>query len=141
MNKRIFPFGITFFPKNKSPLRIFAYGTLVSAIILGAALLFLNQPQCPSDWYQTGATDCITGANIGFGMAVMLAIGIWIITIVVCLARYAKFTIARKDASKWESIIQIILVVATSALVAYLVISFLLYYLGMAVDDGYRGSA
>lgn len=82
---------------RKSPALIFICGTVVAALIAGLSLLFLNEPQCPADWYQTGVTDCATGANIGLGIATALAIGVWIIFILMSLIVYARTTLAKKD--------------------------------------------
>lgn len=64
----------------RSPIRVFAYGTLAAALVAGAGLLFVNPPECPRGYTQeqVDASDCIIGANIGLGLIVMLAIAIWV---------------------------------------------------------------
>jgi hypothetical protein len=65
--------------KRINPLTIFIFGTLLSILIAGAAKLFGDWPQCP-DGVSAEGNHCIIGANIGLGLAYMLAIGISVIT-------------------------------------------------------------
>ena len=57
-------------------------------LLVAAALLFMNPPQCPADYtpHQVNASGCIIGANIGTGLVFTLAIGIWITAIVLAIA-------------------------------------------------------
>ena len=110
----------------KSPLSVFASGTVIAALIITLAVLFLNPPQCPNDWYQSGVTNCITGANIGLGLALLTAIGIWIIAILVSLIIYVRNSLANKNTSRWILVPEIILRVFIAVLTAYMVIWFLL---------------
>lgn len=72
---------------KKLPVLVFAAGTLVSLLIVGAALIFMTPEQCPIYYTQAqvDATKCSVGANIVLGLAFMLAIGVWVVTIGVAL--------------------------------------------------------
>lgn len=50
-------------------------------------ILFLNQPQCPADYtqQQIDQSNCVVGANIGYGMGIFASIGMATITVVVTL--------------------------------------------------------
>ena len=120
---------------KKSPIKIFAFGTIMSAIIVVATLLFMNPPQCPSG-YQKEITNCVTGANIGLGINILLAIGVWIITIFISLVRYAQITLARKDESKAILTVLTVAVTLTSALAAYMVIWVLMSSLSTMANSG-----
>ncbi len=65
---------------KKTPLRIFGYGALTALLLIAAALLFMNQRQCKPDYNQAqvDSSECIIGANIGFGLLILLAIGVFI---------------------------------------------------------------
>lgn len=110
----------------QSPLSVFACGTVIAALIIGLSLLFVNPPQCPNDRYQSGITNCITGANIGLGLALLSAIGIWIIAILVSLTIYVRNTLTNKNTSKWILVTEIMLIVLITVLTAYMVVWFLL---------------
>jgi Trk-type K+ transport system membrane component len=79
-----------------SSLRIFAYGTLVAIIILIGSFLLLNTPECPSDWYQRGITNCATGANIGLGLGIVMAALVWLITIVASIIGFVRSIFTKK---------------------------------------------
>jgi hypothetical protein len=70
---------------KNSPLFIFLSGTMTAFLLVIAALLFMNPPQCPANYTQeqVNASNCIIGANIGIGFVFMLAIGVWVTSIIV----------------------------------------------------------
>lgn len=60
-----------------------ASGTGAALLIAALALLFLNPEECPADYSQAevDASNCIIGANIGLGLALLSAVGLWVATI------------------------------------------------------------
>lgn len=70
---------------RRPSILIFAGGTAVALLLWGAALLFLNPPQCPFEYTQeqVDASNCIIGANIGLGLVLFLVIGLWVATTLV----------------------------------------------------------
>ena len=71
------------FSKKNLPFALFGGGTVVAMLIIVAALIFANPPQCPS--YASSHDDCIVGANIGLGLYIFLGVGVWIVAILLAL--------------------------------------------------------
>jgi hypothetical protein len=114
--------------KIPSPFIIFVSGALLALLIFSATLFFMNAPQCPSNFDQaeTDTLNCITGANIGLGLGILLAAGIWAATIAGTLIVYAKQISGRKNMGKNEKFIQFTIVSLMLTSTAY-VIATLLY--------------
>lgn len=64
---------------------VFIFGSIASITTVIIPLIFLNPPQCPVDFTQAqvDASGCTIGANIGLGLAVILAGAIFLSTVVV----------------------------------------------------------
>lgn len=57
------------------------------ALLIGAGILiyfFLDSPQCPAHYTQAqvDASNCIVGANIGLGLAVLFVLPVFIVALV-----------------------------------------------------------
>lgn len=59
----------------KPPLKALILGSLCGVLLCVSLFLFINKPQCPSEYTQAqvDASDCVVGANIGLGLFVFAA--------------------------------------------------------------------
>lgn len=93
--------NIAFSPKDKKRIKIASAIIVVGLIILGVALSpILNPPQCTSysEQAQTfSPPGCVTGANIGLGLVLLLDIAILLIGIISLIASVFFSQITRAD--------------------------------------------
>lgn len=77
---------------KKLALKIFAVGTIVALVLAGAALLFMNPPQCTQPYTQQQITEsgCVVGANIGLTIMLLWALLIWLGSAVFALIVYVS---------------------------------------------------
>lgn len=108
--------------KRNLPFIVFAGGTLIAALISVIALTFLNPPQCPAN-VSPHNNDCIIGANIGGGLYILLAAGIWIIAVFISVLLGIRNIFSDKSTSRITRAAQSLLFVLAAGLAAYLVLS------------------
>jgi hypothetical protein len=72
------------------PVKAFLFGSGLAVLIWLAGLIFLNSPQCPSNYtqQQIDASSCVVGANIGLGLVFLTAIVAEVITIIITLVLF-----------------------------------------------------
>lgn len=109
---------------KKLPLYSFAIGTAAAIAIAVAAFSFFNYPQCPS--YTSPQDSCIIGANIGLGLYVLLATGVWVIGNCVAVLLLLRNIWLNSKASKQSRILWGALLVFGAGLGTYGIVWFLL---------------
>lgn len=82
----------------KRPAVVFAIGMSLAVLMWLVTILFLNQPQCPADYtqQQIDQSNCVVGANIGYGMGIFASIGITVITVMVALVMALSESVKNK---------------------------------------------
>jgi hypothetical protein len=78
-------------PTNHSRT-VLIFGSIASIVTIVIPLIFLNPPQCPTKFTQAqvDASGCNVGANIGLGLAILLAGAIFLSTLVVAAILKSK---------------------------------------------------
>lgn len=72
---------------------------MLALVVALVTVVFMNPPQCPSDYTQAqiDASNCVVGANIGLGLMLLLAGCIEVISI---LAAIVLLVVGRRNNKK-----------------------------------------
>lgn len=70
-----------------SPLMVLVYGTTAALVLFIAVYSVMDREQCPTyhSQAQVDQSGCIIGANMGLGLAYLLGLVIWLVSLVVAL--------------------------------------------------------
>lgn len=119
--------------KTTIPFVIFTAGTAAATAIVIATLMFLNPPECPPYTIPQGS-NCVIGANIGLGLGLLLATGLWVVVNTVATLLAVRNILLAKDHTKRNRAIKSILLVLIASLATYAVV---LLFIGHVSDFGH----
>jgi hypothetical protein len=114
--------------KKNVPFVIFIIGTVTAIAIVTTMLIFFNPPECPSYTMPQGS-NCVIGANIGLGLYLLLAIGLWVIANAIATLLAVRNIFLNKSLTKNNRVIKSVLIIFIASLVTYAVVSLFLNHM------------
>jgi hypothetical protein len=114
--------------RGKLPIIILSIGTIAATAVAIISLVFFNPPQC-LPYTQPKDGNCIIGANIGLGLYLLLAAGIWAVSNVAAVILAMKKIYANRTKTKKSRLIRALLTALGAIIITYFFVALFLSHI------------